>query len=75
MPQPIIGTACTQGSPNRWEPVRFDRLPVKPVRPGTKPAQIQNSNLNSKKLKIPKNTSSYDESNGFKFSKKIVHLV
>ena len=23
-----------QGSPNQWEPVRFDRLPVKPVRPG-----------------------------------------
>ena len=24
-----------QGSPNRWEPVQFDRLPVKPVRPGS----------------------------------------
>ena len=24
-----------QGSPNRWEPVRFDRLPVKPVRTGS----------------------------------------
>jgi len=24
-----------QGSPNRWEPVRFDRLPVKPVRSGS----------------------------------------
>ena len=26
-----------QGSPNRWELVRFDRLPVKPVRPGSGP--------------------------------------
>ena len=24
-----------QGSPNRWEPVRFDRLPVKPVGTGS----------------------------------------
>ena len=23
-----------QGLRNRWEPVRFDRLPVKPARPG-----------------------------------------
>ena len=42
---------------------------------GTKPAQIQNSNLNSKKnknsQKIPKNTSRCDESNGVKFFSKI----
>ena len=37
-----------QGSPNRWEPV-----PV-PVWVRTKPAQIQNSNLNSKNEKFPK---------------------
>ena len=24
-----------QGSQNRWEPVRFDRLPVKPIRTGS----------------------------------------
>ena len=45
---------------------------------GTKPAQIQNSNLNSKNekfLKIPKNTSRCDESNGVKLSQKFVHLV
>ena len=32
------GCAATyhnQGSPNRWKPVRFDRLPVKPVRIGS----------------------------------------
>ena len=41
----------SQGLPNRWESVRFDRLPVKPVPvwAGTKLAQIQNLNLNSKK--------------------------
>ena len=46
---------------------------------GTKPVQIQNSNLNLKKMKnsqkIPKNTSRCDESNGVKFSQKFVHLV
>ena len=46
-----------------------------PVWAGTKPAQIQNSNLNSKKWKIPKNTSRCDESNGVKFSQKFVYLV
>ena len=49
------------------------------VRAGTKPTQIQNSNLNSKNKKFPKkvtkNTSRCDESNGVKFSKKFVHLV
>ena len=63
--QIYLSATYNQGSPNRWEPVLFDRLPVKPVRPGyrsnrsgpvpvwagTKPAQIQNSNLNSKKKK------------------------
>jgi len=43
-----------QGSQNRWEPVRFDWLPVKPIRAGIKPAQIQNSNLNSKNEKFLK---------------------
>ena len=38
-----------QGSPNRWEPVRFDRSGPVPVWAGTKPVQIQNLNLNSKK--------------------------
>jgi hypothetical protein len=27
--------ARRQGSQNRWKPVRFDRFPVEPVRPGT----------------------------------------
>ena len=27
-------TSSNQGSPNQWELVRFDRLPVKPDRPG-----------------------------------------
>ena len=46
---------------------------------GLKPDQIQNLNLNSKKMKnsqkIPKNTSRCDESNGVKFSQKFVHLI
>ena len=50
-----------------------------PVWAGTKPAQIQNLNLNSKKIKkfqkIPKNTLRCDEFNGVKFSQKFVHLV
>ena len=50
-----------------------------PVWAGTKPAQIQNLNLNSKKWKIlkkiPKNTSRFDKSNGVKFSQKFIHLV
>ena len=44
-----------------------------PVWTGIKPIQIQN--LNSKKWKIPKNTSRCDKSNGVKFSQKFVHLV
>ena len=31
---PRAGPTSRQGLQNRWEPVRFDRLPVKPVRPG-----------------------------------------
>ena len=38
-----------QGLPNRWEPVWSNRSGPVPVWAGTKPAQIQNSNLNSKK--------------------------
>ena len=79
-----------QGSQNRWEPVRFDKTmqgltgyrsnrsgPI-PVWAGIKPAQIQNSNSNSKNensQKILKNTSRCDESNGVKFSQKFIHLV
>ena len=36
MLQHILAISCRdRGSPNRWEPVRLDRLPVKPVRPGS----------------------------------------
>jgi hypothetical protein len=57
------GASCAayshQGSPNRWEPVRFDRLPVKPVRPGSGLVRYptgQNSKFKFKfkKWKIPK---------------------
>ena len=58
---------------------RSNRSGPVPVWAGTKPAQIQNSNLNSKKMKnsqkIPKNISRCDESNGVKFSQKFIHLV
>ena len=30
----LLLSSCFQGSPYRWEPVRFDRLPVKPVPSG-----------------------------------------
>ena len=33
--QIYLSATYNQGSPNRWEPVRFDRLPVKPIRPGS----------------------------------------
>jgi len=45
---------------------------------GTKPARIQNSNLNLKIIflkKISKNILRCDESNDVKFSQKFVHLV
>ena len=57
------------------KPLKTDPVPVWA---GIKPAQIQNSNLNSKNekfSKISKNTSICDESNGVKFSQKFVHLV
>ena len=52
----------SQGSPNWWEPVQFDRLPVKSVRPGSDLDRYQtglnlNSKQNEKFSKIPKNTS------------------
>ena len=65
-----------QGLQNRWEPVRFDRLPVKPVQPGFGLGWYQtgpNSKFKFKfkkmknSQKISKNTSSCDESNGVKF--------
>jgi len=37
-----------QGSPNRWEPIRFDRSSPVPVWTGTKPAQIQKNEKFSK---------------------------
>ena len=58
--------------------------PVWPVGPvpvwaGTKPAQIQNLNLNSKKWKISKknlkNILRCDEFNDVNFSQKFIHLV
>ena len=77
-------TSYDQGSPYRCEPVRFDRLPVKPVRSGFGLGRYQ-TGPNSKfkfefkkmknSLKIPKNTSRCDESNGVKFFQKFVHLV
>ena len=82
----FLGTAAKshQGSPNRWEPVRFDRLPVKPVRTGSglvryETGQNSKCKFELKKMKnfqkISKTTSRCDESNGVKFSQKSVHLV
>ena len=65
------------GSPNRWQPVQFDRLPVKPVRPGLDLGRYQTGpnskfKFEFKKMKnsqkISKNTSRCDKSNGVKFS-------
>ena len=68
------GAEESQGLQNRG-----NRSGPVPVWAGTKPTQIQNSNLNSKKMKNSqknsKNTSRCDESNGVKFSQKFVHLV
>ena len=68
------GTRVHQAGGNRsgLTGYRSNRSGPVPVWAGTKPAQIQNSNLNSEKKiqKIPKNTSRCDESNGVKkFSK------
>ena len=58
---------------------RLNRSGPVPVWAGIKPVQIQNLNLNLKKMKnsqkISKNISRCDESNGVKFSQKFVHLV
>src|SRR6185437_1298369 len=68
----------------RWEPVRFDRLPVKSVRSGSGLGRYQtgpNSKFKfefkkmKKSQKNPKNISRCGESNGVKFSQKFVHLV
>ena len=76
--------AAQQGSPNRWEPVQFNRLPVKPVRPGSGLVRFETGSNSKFKFefkkmknsqKIPKNTSRCDEFNGVKFSQKFVHLV
>ena len=55
----LLWSHSKQGSPNWWEPVRFDRLPVKPVRSGSGSGRYptgQNSNFKFefKKWKIPK---------------------
>ena len=66
-------------------PVRLGALSARARRSGeftepvtTKPARIQNSNLNLKIIflkKISKNILRCDESNDVKFSQKFVHLV
>ena len=77
-------SACDQGLQNRWGPVRFDRLPVKPVRSGSGLGWYQTGpnskfKFEFKKMKnsqkIPKNTPRCDESNGVKFSQKFVRLT
>ena len=90
--QHVVWVKCTcdwdatraQGSQNRWEPVRFDQLPVKPVRTGSGLGRYQTGpnskfKFKFKKMKnfqkIPKNTSKCDKSNCVKFSQKFVHLV
>ena len=83
------GSSCLkrreeQGSPNRWESVWFNRLPVNPVRHDSGLDRYQtgpNSKFKFKfkkmknSQKIPKNTSRCDESNGVNFFQKFVHLV
>ena len=77
-------STCDQGLQNRWEPVRFDRLPVKPVRSGSGSGLYQTGSNSKFKFefkkmknfqKIHKNTSRCDESNGVKFSQKFVRLT
>jgi hypothetical protein len=36
----VFESTYRQGSQNRWEPVRFDRFPVEPVRPGTRTGPV-----------------------------------
>ena len=43
-----------QGSPYRWEPVRFDRLPVKPVRSGSGLGRYQTGPNSKFKFKFQK---------------------
>ena len=55
----IVCSYYIQGLPNRWEPVRFDRLPVKPVRSGSGLGRYQTGSNSKfkfkfKKWKIPK---------------------
>ena len=78
--RPFVSMGYGQGSPNRWEPVRFDRLPIKPIRPGSGLGRYQTGpnskfKFEFKKMKNSqknsKNTSRCDEYNGVKFSKKI----
>ena len=82
----ILGpkTIRAQGLQNRGEPVRFDRLPVKLVRSGSRLGRYQTGpnskfKFEFKKMKNsqknPKNTSRCDESNGVKFSQKFVRLT
>ena len=47
-------SARQQGSPNRWEPVRFDRLPVKPVRLGSGLGRYQTGSNSKFKFKFKK---------------------
>ena len=78
----MISVDCwEQGLQNRWEPVRFDRLPVWPgsglgryqTGPNSKFKFEFKKMKNSQKL--TKNISRCDEFNSVKFSQKIVHLI
>ena len=80
----VLSYVLNPGFAKPLGPVRFDRLPVKPVRPGSGLGRYQTGpnskfKFEFKKMKnsqkIPKNTSRCDESNGVKFSKKFIHLV
>ena len=73
-----VSAVCSSPLPRFRSPAAptqgLQTCPV-PVWAGTKPAQIQNLNLNLKNKKIPKNILRCDEYNGVKFSQKIVHLT
>ena len=43
-----------QGYPNRWEPVWFDRLPVKPDRPGSGSDRYETGQYSKFKFEIKK---------------------